>query len=45
MSRALTMTPGNDNDSVAIVGNVDGGGWSNQGKGAASSQIKDNISI
>ena len=42
MSRALTMTPGNDNDLVAIAGNVDGTGWSNQGKGTASSQIKDN---
>ena len=42
MSRALTMTLGNDNDLVAIVGNVEGTGWSNQGKGTASSQIRDN---
>ena len=42
MSRALTMTAGNDNELVAIAGNVDGTGWSNQGKGTASSQIKDN---
>ena len=41
MSRALTMTLGNDNDLVAIAGNVDRTGWSNQGKGTAWSQIRD----
>ena len=30
------MTLGNDNDLVAIVGNVYWAGWGNQGKGAAS---------
>ena len=45
MSMALTMTLGNDNDLVAIAGNVDGTGWSNQGKGTASSQIKDNTYV
>ena len=43
MSRALTMTLGNDNDLVAIAGNVDRTGWSNQGKGTDSSKIKDNL--
>ena len=45
MSRALTMTLGNDNDLVAIVGNVEGTGWSNQGKGTDSSQIRDNTYV
>ena len=42
MRRALTMTLGNDNDLVAIVGNVDRTGWSNQAKGTDWSQIRDN---
>ena len=37
------MTLGNDNDLVAIVGNVEGTGWSNQDKGTDSSKIKDNL--
>ena len=43
LGRSLTMTVGNDNDLVAIAGNVDRTGWSNQGKGTDSSKIKDNL--